>query len=233
MRCQNPVYVEQGVFMIKFALFALLLLTISCNKKEKIELTNDLEKSSYAVGLQIGKNFKNQGLSISKEHLNLGIKDGLDGVEQLKPEELQKALLALQKELTKKNKEKEDSRSLENLAYLEKVKKTGSYKQSKNGVLYLVQKEGSGKIPKIDSTIKVNYRGKLIDGTEFDSTYKRNAPMTFKMNQTILGWQEVLLSQKVGARVQMIIPANLAYGQMSRPGIPANSILVYDLELLE
>ena len=93
-------------------------------------------------------------------------------------------------------------------------------------------KEGSGAQPKSSDTVTVNYRGTLLDGTEFDSSYKRGQPATFAVGGVIKGWTEALQLMKVGSKYQLFIPANLAYGEQGRPGIPPNSILIFEVELM-
>jgi FKBP-type peptidyl-prolyl cis-trans isomerase len=97
---------------------------------------------------------------------------------------------------------------------------------------YKVLKEGSGATPKSSDTVTVNYRGTLMDGTEFDSSYKRGQPATFPVSGVIKGWTEALQVMKVGSKLQLYIPANLAYGEQGRPGIPPNSLLIFEVELM-
>ena len=102
-----------------------------------------------------------------------------------------------------------------------------------SGLQYKVMKEGNGAQPKSSDTVTVNYRGTLLDGTEFDSSYKRGQPATFAVGGVIKGWTEALQLMKVGSKYQLFIPANLAYGEQGRPGIPPNSILIFEVELMD
>jgi len=96
-----------------------------------------------------------------------------------------------------------------------------------------VLKEGNGTQPKSSDTVTVNYRGTLIDGTEFDSSYKRGQPATFPVSGVIKGWTEALQLMKVGSKLQLFIPASLAYGEQGRPGLPPNSTLIFEVELMD
>jgi FKBP-type peptidyl-prolyl cis-trans isomerase len=115
---------------------------------------------------------------------------------------------------------------------LEENKKKSGVKTTASGLQYEVIKEGTGGIPKETDTVSVHYRGTLIDGSEFDSSYKRNAPAEFPIARIIKGWTEALKMMKVGSKWKLYIPSELAYGAQDHPGIPANSILLFDVELL-
>ncbi|MBE8372179.1 FKBP-type peptidyl-prolyl cis-trans isomerase, partial [Leptospira borgpetersenii serovar Hardjo-bovis] len=99
--------------------------------------------------------------------------------------------------------------------------------------LYKVEKEGTGAAPKESDTVVVNYKGTLIDGQEFDNSYKRGEPLSFRLDGVIPGWTEGLKNIKKGGKIKLVIPPELAYGKNGVPGIPANSTLVFDVELLD
>jgi FKBP-type peptidyl-prolyl cis-trans isomerase FkpA len=113
------------------------------------------------------------------------------------------------------------------------AKKGLKAQKTPSGIFYVIEKAGSGKNPTIDSKVKVHYRGTLLDGSEFDSSYKRNEPIEFPLSGVIKGWQEAVPLLKPGGKGTFIIPSELAYGARALPGIPANSVLVFDVELLE
>jgi len=117
--------------------------------------------------------------------------------------------------------------------FLEENKKKSGIKTTASGLQYEVLKEGPGPIPKESDTVKVHYRGTLIDGSEFDSSYKRNAPAEFSVAGVIKGWTEALKMMKVGSKWKLYVPSELAYGPQDSPGIPANSVLIFEVELLE
>lgn len=210
------------------------IVIVGCNsQKEKIELKTDSQKSSYAIGQQIGKNFRIQGLNLSKNELILGISDALENKNLLKPEEIQEAIVKVQQAVLKKNQEKNEKQKLDNLTFLENQKKSGKYKSSQSGLLFLIEKEGKGKKPTKDSTVKINFRGTLVNGIEFDSSYRKNQPTELKLNQIMQGLSEAILLMQVGAKIRVIIPSELGYSTTSRPGIPPNSVLLYEIELLD
>ena len=127
----------------------------------------------------------------------------------------------------------------ENLAFgikslfLIKNKSKNGVKTSDSGLQYEVITEGKGKKPKSDDVVKVHYKGTLIDGTEFDSSYKRNSPAEFPVTAVIRGWTEALQMMPVGSKWKLYIPPDLAYGEAGRPSIPGNSVLIFEVELLD
>lgn len=197
-------------------------------------------KASYAAGLNIGQNLKAQGVEIDAEAMANGIRDGLSGTDpKMTPEEMQAVLAAFQRDLTAKRQEAmkaESSKSLkEGQAFLAENAKKEGVKVLPSGLQYRVLKQGTGPKPTTKSVVKTHYRGTLIDGREFDSSYKRGEPAEFPVNGVITGWTEALQLMPVGSKYQLYIPSGLAYGEQAPPGsiIPANGTLVFEVELLE
>lgn len=196
--------------------------------QEEGEFKTTEEKVSYGIGFNIGRNFKDQKLG---EHLDLklliaGIEDALKGAEpKLKDEEIQAAFEALGKEIAANNKKSGEE-------YCAKNKKNEGVTTTKSGLQYEVLKEGTGKNPKATDTVTVHYVGTLIDGTKFDSSIDRKMPATFQLDGVIKGWTEGVQLMKEGAKYKFVIPSELAYGEAGRPGIPANSTLVFEVELI-
>ncbi len=118
-------------------------------------------------------------------------------------------------------------------AYRDTFAKEKGVKTSSTGLVYKVEKEGTGDAPKDSDTVVVNYKGTLIDGKEFDNSYTRGEPLSFRLDGVIPGWTEGLKNIKKGGKIKMVIPPDLAYGKTGVPGIPANSTLVFDVELLD
>ncbi len=209
-------------------------------------LKDSKQKASYGIGLNIGRSMKAQAVDIDPDMLARGIKDALTGGKPLlSDQELQETMLVLQKELQGKQREVEGKQAGASKAIGEKNKKEGDaflaantkkpgIKTLPSGLQYKVIKEGNGPIPKATDEVKTNYRGTLIDGTEFDSSYKRGEPATFPVKGVIAGWTEALQLMKVGSKWQLFVPAELAYGANPRPGGPIgpNATLVFDIELL-
>lgn len=201
---------------------------------EKLELKTDMQKASYAIGQQIAAGIKRQGVDVDVETLKTSLVDGLNGKESaLTPQEMQKAMLSLQSQMQEKQKALAAKNKKAGEDFLKANKSKKGVKTTKSGLQYTITKEGSGKSPKPTDTVKVHYKGSLIDGTEFDSSYKRNAPAEFPLNGVIPGWTEGIPLMKTGGKATLFVPSALAYGEAGRPGIPPNSVLVFDVELLE
>ena len=158
------------------------------------------------------------------------------GKSGMSEEETHKVL----QELDKRVSEKMQSQAAEKSAASKKVgdefrakfAKEDGVKETKSGILYKVEKEGTGATPKATDTVVVNYEGTLVDGTKFDSSYDRKEPATFPLNRVIPGWTEAVQLMKVGSKYQVVIPPELAYGEQDTPTIPANSTLVFEIELM-
>jgi FKBP-type peptidyl-prolyl cis-trans isomerase FklB len=202
------------------------------------ELRNKEDKLSYALGLNIGNSFKQQSIQIKPDIFMEGIKDGLAGDKHLLSDgEVSEIMVALNKELAEKKaadmkrlaeKNNEDAATF----FVENKKKEG-VKTLPSGLQYKVITEGKGKSPKSTDTVTVHYRGTLIVGKEFDSSYRRGEPATFPVNGVISGWTEALQLMKVGAKWQLFIPSNLAYGEKGAGNvIGPNAALIFDVELI-
>jgi FKBP-type peptidyl-prolyl cis-trans isomerase FklB len=211
-------------------------------------LTSEKEKLSYAIGMNYGGGLKGQlkrqEVDIDADLLAKGFKDALSGSPTLLTEEQSKEILtaatkSIQAKQMEKRKIEEEKRKVD----AEKNKKEGTAflaaNKSKPGVIelpsglqYKVITEGKGESPKATDRVSVNYRGTLIDGTEFDSSYAQNQPANFAVNGVIKGWTEALQLMKPGAKWQLFIPSDLAYGDMGRPKIPAGATLLFEIELL-
>jgi FKBP-type peptidyl-prolyl cis-trans isomerase FklB len=219
-------------------LISLILLSSVCYADEKLELKEQKDKESYSLGYQFGQNLKSQGVDINLDIYTSGIRDALGGKDSLMSqeeiratiEELQKRVMAArQKEL----KEKGEMNLAEGKAFLEGNKRKEGIKTLPSGLQYKVLVEGSGKTPKATDTVTVHYRGTLINGSEFDSSYKKGQPSTFQVNGVIRGWSEALQLMKVGSKWQLFIPSELAYGERAVGGqIPPHSTLIFEVELI-
>jgi len=209
-----------------------------CLAQEKLELKDQKDKESYSLGYQFGQSLKNQGVDINLDVYNSGIKDALGGKEpQMSQEEIRAAITGLQQRLQaarqKELKEMAAKNIEEGKKFLEENQKKEGIKTLPSGLQYKVLTEGSGKMPKADDTVTVNYKGTLIDGTEFDSPYKRGQPASFQVNGVIKGWTEALQLMKEGSKWQLFIPLDLAYGERGAGRtIPPNSTLIFEVELI-
>ena len=206
---------------------------------EKSEVfKTEMDKVSYIIGTQIGGNMKKAEIDINLELLMQGVKDGLEGKEPALDEaEMQKVYSAWQQSMRAEQAAKQKKEAAENLAagtaFLEANKAKEGVKVLESGLQYKVITEGTGNTPTADDKVKTHYRGTLIDGKEFDSSYKRGKPAEFPVKGVIGGWTEALQLMKEGAKWELYIPAGLAYKERPRPGIPANSTLVFEIELIE
>lgn len=209
-----------------------MALNLGCEKKPKLD--TDLGKASYAIGQQIGSNLKNQNIEIDPDTLAISIKEASQGKEaRLKPEEMQAALMKLQEDIMKKQTEQAEKNKTEGAAFLEKNKTAEGVKTTASGLQYVVVTEGKGKTPTVNDTVKAHYKGTLINGEQFDSSYDRGQPAEFPVNGVIKGWTEALQLMKTGGKMKLFIPSELGYGPAARPGIPANSVLVFEVELVD
>jgi FKBP-type peptidyl-prolyl cis-trans isomerase FklB len=201
-------------------------------------LKTDREKQSYAVGVEMGNNIKRQGVDLDGNLIAQGIKDALaGGTMRLTEAEVKETVMAFQKDLMAKqqaiHKAAGDKAKAEGEAFLAANAKKSDVATLPSGLQYKVVTEGTGAMPKASDTVTVNYRGKLVDGTEFDSSYARNEPATFPVHGVIPGWTEALQLMKVGSKWELYIPASLAYGERGAGGkIPANAALIFEVELL-
>jgi FKBP-type peptidyl-prolyl cis-trans isomerase FklB len=213
---------------------SVLFLVSQVNAQENLVLKNQKEKTSYIIGMDIGNNLKKQSIDVDPNILAKGVKDALAGGKPLLTEQeiretmtaFQKEMMAKQEVVAKKNKEQGD-------AFLAENKKKEGVKTLPSGLQYKVIKAGTGKKPKLSETVIAHYRGTLIDGTEFDSSYKRGQPATFQVSGVIPGWTEALQLMEEGAKWQLFIPSNLAYGERGAGGvIGPNATLVFEIELI-
>jgi len=206
--------------------------------QDKPQLKDQKDKASYSIGHDIGTTFKKQNVDLNADALLAGLKDAIAGKESALPkEERDKVLEAFQKEVMEKqaaaSKESSTKNAAEGEKFLAENKKKDGVKTTASGLQYKVLKEGNGPTPKETDTVVTNYKGTLLDGTEFDSSYKRNEPASFPVNRVIKGWTEALQMMKVGSKYQLFIPAALAYGERGAGReIGPNSTLVFEVELL-
>src|SRR5213082_854230 len=198
------------------------------------QLKDQKDKVSYAIGMQIGFNLARQKVDINPDVLNAGMKDAIAGKPQLTPEQVKDVMAQFEKDIEQKQKQLGEKNKTDGAKFLEDNKKKPGVKTTASGLQYKVEKEGTGSQPKATDMVTVNYRGTLIDGTEFDSSYKRGQPATFPVNGVIKGWTEALQLMKVGSKYQLWIPSNLAYGERSvSPELGPNATLIFEVELLD
>ncbi len=221
-------------FLVTASVSLLAILT-GCNSSStptasSAELTTDDQKTIYALGLVMGNQIKPFSMSESElEIFKRAISDSAANKPAVKLEEWGPKIndLARARATQGSSKEKDSGKQ-----YQDKAAAEPGAVRSPSGMIYRELKAGSGASPKATDNVKVNYRGTLIDGTEFDSSYKRNAPFDVPLNQVIPCWTEGVQKLKIGGKAQLVCPSDIAYGDDGRPGIPAGATLVFEVELL-
>ena len=202
-----------------------------------LTLKTPKDKASYAIGMNIGKSIHKDSVDIDLSILMRGIKDSMkDGKTLLTDDEAKAALTALQAEMRKKQEEKmlvqAESNKKAGEAFLADNKTKDGVVTLPSGLQYKILREGTGPKPATTDTVVCNYKGTLLDNTEFDSSYKRGQPATFPVSGVIKGWTEALQLMSVGSKWELFIPSDLAYGVPGRPGIGPNATLVFEVELM-
>jgi FKBP-type peptidyl-prolyl cis-trans isomerase FklB len=193
---------------------------------------------SYAVGIQVGMQVVQQlqqlGTQLSGEAVAAGITDILlrRGL-RMTEEDMQSVFAAVQDDTEKRRMELIENAKQMGDDFRKEFAKQDNAQSTDSGLLYLVLEKGDGAKPTLDSSVTVDYRGSLVDGSEFDSSYSRNEPTTFGLASIIPGWQEALQLMSVGSKWQLVIPPELAYGDRGAPpAIPPSATLVFEIELL-
>ncbi len=201
-------------------------------------LRTDQEKTSYAVGVQMGRDMKRYGMSLDPDAVARGFRDAYQGGRlALSEQEIGQLSANAQRQMAVKTAEvmKEDAEKnkQEGDAFLARNRTAPGVRTLADGLEYKVLKAGTGRTPRPTDRVVVNYRGTLIDGTEFDSSYRRGQPLVIPVNGVIRGWSEALQLMPVGSKWQLFIPPNLAYGPRGAPpAIGPNETLIFEIELL-
>lgn len=226
-------------------LVALTALVAGCDKSPEEEtakavaLETQEQKLSYIFGQNIGSQFKTETVKIDVDVFSQGIQDALAGVEpRLKEEEVMSVLQTFQEEKMAEQQKVFEELSTKNKAegdaFLAENGKKEGVVTLESGLQYKVISEGEGPVPTADSTVEVHYKGTLVDGSEFDSSFKRGVPATFGVNQVIPGWTEALMLMKEGAKWELYVPPSLAYGPGGAGGqIGPEQTLIFEVELLK
>ena len=198
-------------------------------------LDTDQKRLSYFLGMQVAQQIKGDGVALDEPAFLLGFRDMNSGSgSKLSEEEIKGTLTRMQQQRVEQAKKLAETNKGEGTKFLAANAKKDGVKQTASGLQYKVINPGKGKSPKPTDTVEVNYRGTLINGTEFDSSYKRGQPATFPVNGVIQGWQEALPMMKEGAKWQIFVPAKLAYGERGAgPMIGPEATLVFDIELMK
>ncbi len=211
-----------------------LLMGSSVVAAEELELKSDQDKLSYVFGYQLGQRMAADGIEVNADIYNQAFREGLAGkTMMLSPEEVQLVMENFQKRGQERMREMGERNLQAGKDYLAANSGKEGVEVLESGLQYKIIKQGEGNKPKATDTVKVHYRGTLIDGREFDSSYSRGEPATFPVNRVIAGWTEILQQMPVGSHYQVVIPADKAYGERGAPPmIGPNSVLIFEIELL-
>ena len=211
------------------------LVLAGCDSQTSVELKTPAQKASYGIGLNMGKSLAQEGMDdLDSKAVAQGIEDAVGKKEQkIKDEDLVEAFAALQKRAEERLVKMSEESAAAGKKFLEENSKKDGVVTTASGLQYQIVKKAEGAQPKPTDVVTVHYEGKLIDGKVFDSSVERGSPIDLPVSGVIPGWVEGLQLMHVGEKVKLFIPADLAYGAQSpSPMIPANSVLVFDLELI-
>lgn len=218
--------------MTKLLLIGLagLLATVGCSRKPK----TPKDQISYTIGAQFGKSLKAQNLDLDAQALARGIEDALKGKDlALSQQEMEGSMTKLADDRQHDIKAEAETNKTKSDAFLAKNKGEAGVQTTASGLQYKIVQPGTGVSPKGEDIVVVNYRGTLIDGTEFDSSIKRGIPAEFPIKGVIPGWTEGLQLMKKGGKAVFFVPPELGYGDRPRQQIPANATLIFEVELLD
>lgn len=204
-------------------------------KEAQVELKTPAQKMSYGIGLSVGRNFKDEGVSdLNPAAIAAGVADALASKDQrLTDQELQEAFAFIEERTRERLNAVQDATAKAGQDYLAENAKREGVHTTESGLQYEIVQQAEGAQPKANDTVRVHYTGTLIDGTVFDSSVERGEPVEFPVGAVIPGWVEALQLMKVGEKYNLYVPSELAYGAQSpTPAIPANSVLLFEVELL-
>lgn len=221
--------------LVKGGVLAVAVLALSACDKPKVDTVE--QKAAYSIGYMTGKEITAQLPQLDQKNYLIGFKEGASKkTAALTEEQMKEAMIAFQKKMMEDMKAKQEKEAGDALskgkAYLDQNAKKPGVKVTASGLQYEVLTEGKGPKPKATDKVKVDYEGRLIDGKVFDSSIARKEPVSFVLNQVVPGWTEGVQLMSVGSKYKFTIPANLGYGEAGAGPIPANSVLVFEVELL-
>jgi len=207
-----------------------VVFNVSAADEPSAKLKNDKEKVSYSLGMNVGRALKQQQMEVDLEIMVQAIKDVLQGKETLlTDEQASEAVNNYRREMIR---QQQEANKAAGDAFLAENKTKPGVVTTASGLQYQVMNMGDGPKPTAQDTVQVHYRGTLLDGTEFDNSYKRGGPAKFGVTGVIKGWTEVLQLMPTGSKWKVFIPSDLAYGPSGRRGIPPNAMLTFDIELV-
>lgn len=208
-----------------------LLLIFSYLRRNRLD--TEVKKTSYALGRQFGLNLKKQNIQYDPEIAALALREVLEGKDsRLTAEEIRAAMTSMQQGLVRKQGDSIEKSKKEAIEFLEKNKTNSDVLVTSSGLQYIILKEGSGKKINANDVVKAHYKGRVSTGEKFDSTYDRDQPAEFRVNSLVRGWSEGIQLIKRGGKIKLFIPPELGHGSRAVPGIPANSVLIIEIEVM-
>ncbi len=200
-----------------------------------IDLSSTAAKASYGIGLQMGQQLRSVFKDVSLQAALAGVEDAFHGrTEQVTPDDINQAFGVIQQQIESAKVEQSKQFAAEGTAFLADNAKREGVVVTASGLQYEIIQQGSGAVPTARSTVRTHYRGTLLNGTEFDSSYRRNEPTEFPVNGVIAGWTEALQLMPIGSKWKLFIPYNLAYGERGAGGdIGPFQALIFEIELLD
>ena len=219
------------------AILGVGILGAQTSAQEPAAPKTEKEKVSYGIGVAVERNFKRQGIEVDLDSVIKGMRDAASGDKLLMTEDdLNATLTAFRTEMAKKQEQATKKAAEVNKkageAFLAENKKKDGVLTLPSGLQYKILKAGEGRKPTMDDTVECQYRGALLDGTEFDSSYRMGKPLTFDVKGVIAGWREALQLMPVGSKWQLFVPPQLAYGERGTSGIGPNATLIFEVELV-
>lgn len=214
---------------VKYSFLALIIGVFGCNEEVSgpVEMTSFSDSLNYSYGVQIAESLKGLNFEdLNEEIIKKALSETFSGEAQLTLQQCQQLMMA-------QNSRQTEASLAEGQAYLEANKAKEGFETTESGLQYRVITSGNGATPELSDQVTVHYTGKLTDGTVFDSSVERGEPSTFGVGQVIRGWTEALQLMQVGAKWELVIPSELAYGPRgSGARIPPNSVLIFEVELI-
>lgn len=215
-------------------LFFALSLPVASLAQDASEITSNKQKASYGIGLQIGQQIHQQVGELDEEGVLLGIKDVLSGAgPRLSMTDLREAMMAYQRELTQERTALGEQNQKAADEFLADNRNQADVVELESGLQYKILEPGEGDSPAAGSSVTVHYRGRILSGDEFDSSYRRGEPASLALNEVISGWQEALVLMQPGAKWEIYIPPTLGYGENGAgANIGPNELLIFEIELI-
>jgi FKBP-type peptidyl-prolyl cis-trans isomerase FklB len=225
------------ILIVALSVFISVVGCSQSGSDKDLAISSKIDSVSYSIGLDIGKNFKAQDIEITPEIMLMGIRHAIADTSLLSDEDIKAVMTKFQIEMREKQQNKNslvgEKNKADAEAFFAENKNKDGVVTLESGLQYKVLKSGSGKSPKLSSKVDAHYAGRLLDGTEFDSSIKRGTPSTFSVTGVIKGWTEILQLMKEGDKWEVYIPSDLAYGPRgSGPTIGPNAALIFEMELI-